>query len=225
METAENKYITVAYKMYMVEDGEKEFGEEAPVEHPFQFISGLGLTLDAFEKQVKDLAEGDTFDFTIPCFTIPCADAYGEYDEEHVIELPKSVFLIDGKFDDEHVVPDAVIPMMTAEGQRLNGTVVEVKEDIVVMDMNHPLAGCDLNFVGQVVTSRLATNEEIAEMTRMMSGDDVRRLRRRLRRLWRRLRWRTPRLRRRLLLRVTGNCHKNRRGFRGFHGLYIIRGI
>ena len=165
METAENKYITVAYKMYMVEDGEKEFGEEAPVEHPFQFISGLGLTLDAFEKQVKDLAEGDTFDFTIPC-----ADAYGEYDEEHVIELPKSVFLIDGKFDDEHVVPDAVIPMMTAEGQRLNGTVVEVKEDIVVMDMNHPLAGCDLNFVGQVVTSRLATNEEIAEMTRMMSG-------------------------------------------------------
>ena len=165
METAENKYITVAYKMYMVEDGEKEFGEEAPVEHPFQFISGMGLTLDAFENQVKDLAEGDTFDFTIPC-----ADAYGEYDEEHVIELPKSVFLIDGKFDDEHVVPDAVIPMMTAEGHRLNGTVVEVKEDIVVMDMNHPLAGCDLNFVGQVVTSRLATNEEIAEMTRMMSG-------------------------------------------------------
>ena len=165
METAENKYITVAYKMYMVEDGEKEFGEEAPVEHPFQFISGMGLTLDAFENQVKDLAEGDTFDFTIPC-----ADAYGEYDEEHVIELPKSVFLIDGKFDNEHVVPDAVIPMMTAEGQRLNGTVVEVKEDIVVMDMNHPLAGCDLNFVGQVVTSRPATNEEIAEMTRMMSG-------------------------------------------------------
>ena len=33
METAENKYITVAYKMYMVEDGEKEFGEEAPVRH------------------------------------------------------------------------------------------------------------------------------------------------------------------------------------------------
>ena len=87
-----------------------------------------------------------------------------------MIELPKSVFLIDGKFDDEHVVPDAVIPMMTAEGQRLNGTVVEVKEDIVVMDMNHPLAGCDLNFVGQVVTSRPATNEEIAEISRMMSG-------------------------------------------------------
>ena len=98
MEQTENKYIAVAYRMYMVEDGEKELGEEAPVEHPFQFISGLGLTLDAFESAVSGLQAGDTFDFTIPC-----ADAYGEYDEEHVLELPKSIFLIDGKFDGERI--------------------------------------------------------------------------------------------------------------------------
>ena len=49
----ENKYITVAYKLYSIEDGEREFTEEATVEHPFQFISGLGLTLDAFEEQIK----------------------------------------------------------------------------------------------------------------------------------------------------------------------------
>lgn len=165
METAENKYITVAYKMYMVEDGEKELGEEATAEHPFQFISGLGLTLEAFEDAVKDLQAGEEFDFTIPC-----ADAYGEYDEEHVIELPKDIFLIDGKFDGERVVPDAIIPLMTAEGQRINGTVVEVKDNVVVMDMNHPLAGCDLNFTGHVVTSRPATNEEVAEMAKMLSG-------------------------------------------------------
>ena len=59
---------------------------------------------------------------------------------------------------------------MTAEGQHINGSVVEVKDDVVVMDMNHPLAGCDLNFVGEVVTNRPATNEELAEMARMMSG-------------------------------------------------------
>ncbi len=165
METAENKYITVAYKMYMTEDGEREFGEEATMEHPFQFISGLGLTLDAFENAVKDLQEGEEFDFTIPC-----ADAYGEYDEEHVLELPKEIFLIDGKFDSERIVPDAVIPLMTSEGQRINGTVVEVKDNVVVMDMNHPLAGCDLNFVGKVVTNRPATNEEVAEMARVLSG-------------------------------------------------------
>ena len=39
METAENKYITVAYKLYTTEDGEKDLVEEAKAEHPFQFIS------------------------------------------------------------------------------------------------------------------------------------------------------------------------------------------
>lgn len=165
METVENKYITLAYKLYTIENGEKEFTEEAPAEHPFQFISGLGLTLEAFENQVKDLKKGDKFDFTIKA-----EEAYGEYDDEHVIDLPKNIFEIEGKFDSERVVEGAVIPLMTSEGQRINGSVVEVKEDVVVMDMNHPLAGCDLNFVGEITENRPATNDELAEMARMMSG-------------------------------------------------------
>ena len=162
METVENKYITVAYKLYSIENGEKDFEEEAPVEHPFQFISGLGMTLEPFEAQIKDLQIGDKFDFTIPA-----SEAYGEYDDDHVIDLPKEIFMIEGEFDSDRVVEGAVIPLMTSEGQRINGSVVEVKEDVVVMDMNHPLAGCDLNFTGEVVESRPATNEELAEVARM----------------------------------------------------------
>ena len=56
METAENKYITVAYKLYTMEDGEKELFEEAKAEHPFQFISGLGTTLEDFENQISALS-------------------------------------------------------------------------------------------------------------------------------------------------------------------------
>lgn len=165
MKTADNKYISVAYKLYTVEDGEREFTEEAPAAHPFQFISGLGMTLEDFENELQNLNPGDTFDFTIP------ADkAYGAYNEEHVIDLPKEIFLVDGKFDNEHIVAGAVVPLMTNEGQRINGSVVEVKEDVVVMDMNHPLAGCDLNFVGEVVTNREATSAEISEAIQMMSG-------------------------------------------------------
>lgn len=161
----ENKYITVAYKLYTVENGEKDFTEEATKEHPFQFISGLGLTLDAFEEQVKNLQKGDKFDFIIKA-----EDAYGEYDDEHVLDLPKHIFEVEGKFDCERIVAGAIVPLMTAEGQRINGSVVEVKSDVVVMDMNHPLAGCDLNFVGEVTESRPATSEELAEVARMMSG-------------------------------------------------------
>ena len=165
METAENKNITVAYKLYTIEDGEKELVEEAKAEHPFQFISGMGTTLEAFESQIVPLKKGDKFDFTIPS-----AEAYGEYNDEHVLDLPKHIFEIEGKFDSERIVAGNIVPLMDSEGRRMNGTVVEVKPDIVVVDMNHPLAGADLNFVGEVVESRPATNEEIQEVVNMMGG-------------------------------------------------------
>ena len=66
METAENKYITVAYKLYTTEDGKRDLVEETAAEHPFQFISGLGTTLEAFESQIVNLHKGDKFEFTIP---------------------------------------------------------------------------------------------------------------------------------------------------------------
>ena len=166
METVENKYITLAYKLYTIENGEKEFTEEAPAEHPFQFISGLGLTLESFENQVKDLNKGDKFDFTIKA-----EEAYGEYDEEHVIDLPKNIFEIEGKFDSERVTEGSIVPLMTGDGQRVNASVVEIKPDAVVVDLNHPLAGADLIFEGEVIESRPATNEEIQELVKMMSGE------------------------------------------------------
>ena len=42
METAENKYITVAYKLYTTEDGKRDLVEETAAEHPFQFIFRFG---------------------------------------------------------------------------------------------------------------------------------------------------------------------------------------
>ena len=123
METVENKYITVAYKLYTMEDGEKELFEEAKAEHPFQFISGLGTTLEDFENQITALSKGDKFDFTIP------ADkAYGQYDEQHVIDLPKNIFEIDGKFDSERIKEGNIVPLMTGDGQRVNASVVEITE-------------------------------------------------------------------------------------------------
>ncbi len=166
MESTENKYITVAYKLYTVDkDGKKELMEEAKADHPFQYISGLGTTLEDFEKNIDSLNKGDKFEFTIPA-----SAAYGEYSEEHIYELPKNIFEIDGKFDEERIVPGNIVPLMGAEGQRYNATVVEIKPDIVVVDMNHPFAGADLMFEGEVLESRPATTEEIQEVVNAMSG-------------------------------------------------------
>ena len=162
---AENRYITMAYKLYTIDEEGRDFTEEAPAAHPFMFISGLGMTLDDFEKNVVALEKGAKFDFTLTA-----EQAYGDYDDENVIDLPKQVFLIDGKFDEKRFAPGVVVPLMTAEGQHINGSVVEVKEDVVVMDMNHPLASCALNFVGEIIENRPATPAEISDVLRSMSG-------------------------------------------------------
>jgi FKBP-type peptidyl-prolyl cis-trans isomerase SlyD len=60
---------------------------------------------------------------------------------------------------------------MDNEGHRMNGAVLAVEENTVTVDLNHPLAGADLNFVGEVTEMRDATNEEIQGMINMMSGE------------------------------------------------------
>ena len=131
MDATPNKYITVAYELYTDFDGKKELVEKAPIEHPFQFISDMGTTLDAFEAQIKPLQKGEKFNFTLSV-----EEAYGEYEQERVLELNKDVFKINGHFDKEHIYPGSVVPLMNADGARFNGTITDVKEDTVTVDLN-----------------------------------------------------------------------------------------
>jgi FKBP-type peptidyl-prolyl cis-trans isomerase SlyD len=161
----ENKYITVAYRLYVMQDGEKILMEEAPKAHPFQFISGMGSTLDRFEKEVAPLNVGDKFEFVIPM-----NEAYGEYMPEGVRTVQKEMFEIDGKFDEERIYEGAVIPLQDNEGHHFYATVTEITKENVTVDLNHPFAGKDLTFEGEVVESREASNEEIQDMVNQMSG-------------------------------------------------------
>jgi FKBP-type peptidyl-prolyl cis-trans isomerase SlyD len=68
---------------------------------------------------------------------------------------------VDGKFDGDMIKEGNTVPMMTGNGQRLNGLVLEIGDNEVRMDFNHPLAGEHLYFKGQVVEVRQATDEEI----------------------------------------------------------------
>lgn len=166
METIENKYIAVAYKMYAIKDGKEELAEEAGIDQPFQFISGFGLINDCFEDGVKHLATGDTFDFILPK-----DKANGEYDDSRVIDVDRSMFCINGHFDHEHIFVGAIVPMQNADGMFFNAKVLEIKGDKVKLDMNSPFAGYDLRFKGVVVETRVATAEEIQGMINRMSGE------------------------------------------------------
>lgn len=167
MEQTPHKYVAVAYELYTDnEKGIHELVEKAPTEHPFQFISGMGVALDTFEEKMLALNEGDAFDFVLKQ-----EEAYGPYEEERVLELPKETFSVNGKFDKDMVYPGAVLPLMNADGNRFQGLVLDIKDNTVEIDLNHPLAGKDLHFKGNVVTLRDATDEELKSLIQMMSGE------------------------------------------------------
>lgn len=163
---AENKYITVAYKLYApMEGSNRELIEEATREVPFQFISALGMTLDAFEAQITPLEPGAKFDIKLSE-----DEAYGPFIPEGVQKVPASIFMIDGKLDKRYIYEGAVVPLQNADGERFNGTITEIGEKDITVDLNHPLAGKELNFVGEVLESREATNKEIQDALNMMTG-------------------------------------------------------
>ena len=166
MEKENNKFIAVAYKLYSLADGKETLIEEAPADRPFVFITGFGITLDAFENGVEDLPKGEQF-----TLNIECEEAYGERLDERVIDLNKEIFTINGHFDHDNIYKDAVVPLQNEDGNRFMGRVLDVTEDTVKMDLNHPLAGLDLLFKGEIVENREATNEEVQQMLNHISGE------------------------------------------------------
>ncbi len=150
-----DKVVSVAYELKLANNS-KELVEKVNSESPLQFILGYGNLLPKFESNLTGLKVGDGFDFVLSS-----EDAYGNVSSEALVELPKSVFMVDGQLDDNLLVLGNVIPMMDQSGNRFNGKVTELKADSVKMDFNHPLAGEALHFKGEVVGIREATEEEL----------------------------------------------------------------
>jgi len=162
-----NKFVAVSYRLYTKDkEGNRKLVEEAPQEQPFQFVSGLGMTLDDFEAQIVGLEKGGKFDFELTP-----AQAYGEYEQERVINVPRSTFEIDGRLDKEYIYEGAVVPLQNADGQRFNGLIAKIGDTEVTVNLNHPLAGQTLCFEGEVVDIREATKDEITATLKMLTGE------------------------------------------------------
>lgn len=161
-----HKYITVAYDLFSADGEEPTLLEQAPAEHPFQFISELGMALEAFEQHIAPLNAGDSFDFTLTP-----EEGYGPYFDERVIEVPKSVFTYEGKFLADKVFEGNVIPLVNEDGYHFYALVLEVGADSVRLDCNNLFAGKTLHYRGMVITSREATEAEVTEAIQGFSGE------------------------------------------------------
>ncbi|MCE6992190.1 peptidylprolyl isomerase [Dyadobacter sp. CY323] len=158
MKVEKNNVVALIYSLSIPDaEGEVDVVEVVSEDDPMYFIQGISGLPEGFESQIEGLSAGDTFEFTVTA-----EEGYGEYDEEAVVELPKAVFQTDDVNQDELLQIGNIIPMTNEDGERMHGQVVEIKDDIVLMNFNHPLAGKEMFFSGQIISVRPATAEEIS---------------------------------------------------------------
>ncbi len=158
LEIAKHSMVTLTYDL-RIDDEQGEVIEQATAERPLQFLYGAGTMLPKFESHLAGLTQGQPFEIRLSK-----NDAYGDVNEDAIVDLPKSVFLVDGKMDEELIAVGNTVPMMSSNGQRLNGLVLSIDDETVKMDFNHPLAGEDLFFAGKVLEVREASDEELAQI-------------------------------------------------------------
>jgi len=156
MQITKNTVVSLSYILKR-DDAKGEIIEETRAGDPLVFLFGNGQMLPKFEEHLSTLKTGDDFEFTLAS-----DDAYGELDQDAIIDLDKSIFEVDGKIDTEMIAIGNVIPMRDDQGHMLQGTVVSVGDDLVRMDFNHPMAGNVLHFKGNVIEVREASAEELS---------------------------------------------------------------
>ena len=103
---------------------------------PLEFEVGAGMMIKGFDAAVVGMALGDKKTVNI----VP-EEAYGERNDQMIIDFPRSNFPDD-------MTPEIGMQLMmnNGAGQQFPVTIVELKEEVVVLDGNHMLAGKELVF-------------------------------------------------------------------------------
>ena len=103
---------------------------------PLEFTVGAGQMIKGFDDAMPGMSVGEKKTINI----LP-GDAYGEKDEQAMIEFPKANIPADMKLD-----PGMQLQLRNENGQPFPVTIAEIKDDVVVLDANHMLAGKELVF-------------------------------------------------------------------------------
>ena len=147
-----NSVIALTYDLYTIENGEEVFVEKADEQNPLVFLYAVGMMLPKFEENLAGLSTGDSYDFQLTA-----EDAYGIKDENAVAELPLDMF---GEMEKPEI--GSVLPLQDNEGNQFRAQVTGVSDTAVTVDLNHPMAGQDLHFIGKIISVREATEEELS---------------------------------------------------------------
>jgi peptidylprolyl isomerase len=115
--------------------------DESPPEQPLEFVVGSGQLIRGFDHAVRGMKVGEE-----KRVTVPPDSAYGERDDEKIVYLSRSD--LPPAYKPEEGMG---IALTDREGTPVPGTIAEVGEDSIVVDINHPLAGQRLTFQIKIV--------------------------------------------------------------------------
>jgi FKBP-type peptidyl-prolyl cis-trans isomerase SlyD len=147
MKIAQNSVVTFDYTLT---DSEGNILDTSEGHDSFAYIQGQGQIIPGLESAMEGRSSGDSFEITIQP-----ENAYGQYNEDLVAAIPRD------QFDSSLEIKPGMQFNAEREGQMYTLTVVEVENDKVIVDGNHPLAGYVLNFKVAVKGVRDATPEEL----------------------------------------------------------------
>ncbi len=163
---SENKIGAIAYSIYV----EGELLETVNEDEAIEYMHGWDNIVPGLEKALEGKGAGDAFDVTVAP-----EDAYGEYDNDLIEEIPAEDFEFDET--DAELEPGLEVEMMDEDGNILEGTVLGIEGDYVLVDMNPPLAGKTIRYAGKVLNVREPSEEELdwgfpESLLDEMFGDD-----------------------------------------------------
>ncbi len=147
MRIAKNTVVAIDYTLT---DDEGRTVDSSEGREPLSYLHGSGGIIPGLERELEGKAVGDQLQVTVAP-----ADAYGERNESLRQQLPRDQFggIAELSVGMQFRVDSDNGPMVI--------TIVEVAEEVVTIDANHPLAGVNLNFDVTVREIRDATADEI----------------------------------------------------------------
>jgi FKBP-type peptidyl-prolyl cis-trans isomerase SlyD len=148
MQITKNRVASIGYTL---RDAQNQVIDSSSDFEPLVYLHGYDNIIPGLEKALEGKIEGDTFNVTIAA-----DDAYGEWDEKLVVQIPRENFEGAGA-----IKAGMQFSADTPDGARMV-TVTQVEGSTVTVDANHPMAGMDLTFDVTVVSVREASPEEIS---------------------------------------------------------------
>lgn len=144
------KDVVVSMEYILQVDGEEI--DSSKGQEPLQFLVGYGNIISGLEREMIGMKVGDSKDVVIQP-----ADAYGEFDEQAFMDVPR------GEFPKDMPLQEGLeLSVKDDSGQSRYARIDTIDGDNVTLNFNHPLAGDELHFNVKVVGLREPTSEELS---------------------------------------------------------------